>query len=424
MKPARILVVILTLVFVDLSWTQSSLSWVSTTKWSSSSITCLDAAALRALEEKASQGDLEAADDLGSQYLSDCPCGKHLSSGLSWLAAAASQGNLHAQVRLGQAYQNGEGVPKNMTAALAWYQKAAAQGSSRAKNNLGVYYLSGADKNPAMSAKLFEDAAVHGSIEAAYNLAALYDQGLGVRQDYAQARKWYQQAADTNDPDAAYRLGVLLEQGWGGQKDSAAAQSLFQRAAAAGSEDAQIKLGLKSPSEARTVNSGYFQYIIAQAMFEGKGMERNPANALKLLEESAEAGYPPAFLTLGRMYARGDGVNQDEAKAIGYLEQAITHDPKYGMAYNALAWTLVTASNPKARNPGKGVEYALKAIEISGGTHSYEFDTLAHAYYGLGDLDHAVENETQAVTLEPAKGEYQQALTEFKSARERTHPVK
>lgn len=424
MKLARILAASLIFASVGFSWSQTSSAWISASKWSSSSITCLDPAALPALEEKAANGDLEAADDLGSQYLSDCAGERKPSLGMSWLSAAASGGNVHAQVRLGQAYQNGEGVTKNMPAALAWYEKAAAQGSSRAKNNLGVYYLTGTARNPARSAHLFEDAAAHGLVEAAYNLATLYDQGLGVRQDYAQARKFYRQAADNNDADAEYRLGMLFDQGLGGEKDSSAALALFQRAAADGSEDAQIRLGIKSPSEANTVNSGYFQYVIAQAMFEGKGMKRDPQLAFKFLEQSAEAGYPPAFLAMGRMYARGDGVNKDEAKSIAYLEQAIAHDSKYDMAYNALAWTLVTAADPAIRNPDKGREYALKAIETSGGKHSYEFDTLAHAYYGLGDLDHAVESEAKAVALEPANGSYQQALAEFKNARDRANPAK
>ena len=87
-------------------------------------------------------------------------------------------------------------------------------------------------------------------------------------------------------------------------------------------------------------------------------MAQDQTKALKFLEKSAEASYPPAFLALGRMYSRGDSVNKDEAKALGYFEQAIARDPKYDMAYNALAWVLVTATDPKVRNTGKALEYA------------------------------------------------------------------
>ncbi|HEX7287302.1 MAG TPA: hypothetical protein VF532_14040 [Candidatus Angelobacter sp.] len=387
---------------------------------------CLGEADRSALAAKAAQRDAAAQDALGTQYLSSCEGNNDPERGMELLVQAAAHGSAHAQVQVADAYRTGHTVPKNKTAALTWYEKAVKLGDPRARNNLGMMYLQGdgVEKDLVRAARLFTAAADQHLVEACVNLASLYDQGLGVTQDYAAARKWYQLAAEGKDADAEYRLSLLFEQGLGGPNDQAGAADWLRRAAADGSEDAQVKLGLKSPSLITSVNSGYFQYQIAQALFEGKGVNQDQAKALTFLEKSAEAGYPPAFLALGRMYFRGDGIPKDEAKSVGYFEQAIAHDPKSAMAYNAFAWALVTASDPKVRNPAKALDYAKKAIETSGGTHSYEFDTLAHAYYGLDDFDNAIENEAKAVALEPSKGDYQQALLEFTSARDRAKPAK
>ena len=408
------------------SWGQSETAWLPFSKWSRSIVTCVGEEARADLARRAAKGDVEAQDVLGTLHLSTCQDKNDPARGIELLRQAAFQGNAHAQLRLGEAYHHGTVVPKNEASAMAWFEKSAAQGNPQARNNLGIFYMSGKPvaKDLARAARLFQAAAEQGLVEAAFNLATMYDQGWGVAQDYRAARGWYQQAAERNDPEAAYRLAMLLEQGLGGDKDQAAALQWMKRAAAAGSGDAQLRLGLTTPSQARTVSSGYLQYQIAQSLFEGKGVAKDQTRALAFLEKSAEAGYPPAFLALGRMYARGDGVNKDEAKALGYFEQAISHDAKYGMAYNALAWTLVTASDPKVRNPGKGLEYARKAIEVSGGAYAYNFDTLAHAYFGLGDLDSAVENEAKALALEPDNGSYQQALADFKNSKDHAPAAK
>lgn len=408
------------------SWGQSEKAWLPFSKWSSSLVTCVGEEGRADLARRAAKGDVEAQDALGTLHLSTCQDKNDPAKGISLLTQAALQGNSHAQQRLGEAYQHGTAVAKNEATAIAWFEKSAAQGNPKARNNLGIFYMSGklVAKDPATAARLFQAAAEQGLAEAAFNLATMYDQGFGVAQDYRSARKWYQQAAEGKDADAEYRLGMLLEQGLGGEKDQEAALHWMQRAAANGSEEAQLKLGLTPPSQARTLSSGYFQYQIAQSLFEGKEVAQDQAKALKFLEKSAEAGYPPAFLALGRMYSRGDSVNKDEAKALGYFEQAIARDPKYDMAYNALAWVLATATNPKVRNPGKALEYARKAIEVSGGVYAYHFDTLAHAYFGLGDLDNAVVYEGKALALEPDNGFYQQALADFKTSKDHANPAK
>jgi TPR repeat protein len=46
-----------------------------------------------------------------------------------------------------------------------------------------------------------------------YNLGILYDNGLGVAQDYGKAREWYQKAVDAGNTNAMYNLGWLYQEG-------------------------------------------------------------------------------------------------------------------------------------------------------------------------------------------------------------------
>jgi TPR repeat protein len=50
---------------------------------------------------------------------------------------------------------------------------------------------------------------------AQYGLGALYDEGVGVPQNYADAAKWYQKAADQGMAGTQYSLGILYIKGDG-----------------------------------------------------------------------------------------------------------------------------------------------------------------------------------------------------------------
>lgn len=55
----------------------------------------------------------------------------------------AAQGNAEAQNNLGELYAKGQGVPQDYAQARQWYEKAAAQGNALAQNNLAELYFAG-----------------------------------------------------------------------------------------------------------------------------------------------------------------------------------------------------------------------------------------------------------------------------------------
>jgi TPR repeat protein len=50
-------------------------------------------------------------------------------------------------------------------------------------------------------------------------LGEMYFKGLGVPQDYGQARQWWEKEAASGNAWAMYHLGVLYENGWGVPQD-------------------------------------------------------------------------------------------------------------------------------------------------------------------------------------------------------------
>ncbi|MGN6837925.1 tetratricopeptide repeat protein, partial [Neisseria sp. P0022.S010] len=61
--------------------------------------------------------------------------------------------------------------------------------------------------------------AKQGNAKAQYNLGGMYDNGQGVRKDYAQAVQWYRKAAEQVFAKAQYNLGVMYEKGQSVRKD-------------------------------------------------------------------------------------------------------------------------------------------------------------------------------------------------------------
>ena len=64
-----------------------------------------------------------------------------------------------------------------------------------------------------MAMRLIRPLAEQGNAGAQTDLGVIYDAGLGVPQDYAQAVVWYHKAADQGDAGAQFNLGFMYAQG-------------------------------------------------------------------------------------------------------------------------------------------------------------------------------------------------------------------
>lgn len=90
---------------------------------------------------------------------------------------------------------------------------------------------------------------------------------------------------------------------------------------------------------------------------------------------------------------------------------------------NDLAWTILDAPELKDRDLDVALAIAKQAAEVSKHENAAILDTLARAYFEKGDLDKAVEVQTQAVALsekddqlpEEVKSQVKETLEKYKA---------
>ncbi|WFE91047.1 caspase family protein [Roseibium porphyridii] len=113
-------------------------------------------------------------------------------------------------------------------------QAAAREGDSRALKGLAYMRLNPNEDryDPSRAAALLKTAAEAGDPEAMFELARMYERGIGVEQDVDKALELFRKSADEDFADAINDLGFLYYQGGlGVTRDPKKAIEMFGRAA-------------------------------------------------------------------------------------------------------------------------------------------------------------------------------------------------
>jgi len=98
--------------------------------------------------------------------------------------------------------------------------------------------------NLPLAVKEFRAAAEKGESDCQYNLALMYEQGIGVAKDEKEAVVWYRKSAEQGNSNAQFNLGVLHENGRGTAVDFAQANQWYRKAASQGDAFAIGNLGM------------------------------------------------------------------------------------------------------------------------------------------------------------------------------------
>lgn len=161
-----------------------------------------------------------------------------------WIESAKA-GDAHAQHGVGMLYELGQGVPDaDPKAAADWYRKAAAQSYAPALNNLARLYADGrgVKQDVPKAIELWSTAAAGGNVTARFNLGLQYASGSGVPKDLKKAADYMLLAAESGLPEAQFAVAGFYRDGAGIEKDLEAAQLWYERAAKAGFEPARAEL--------------------------------------------------------------------------------------------------------------------------------------------------------------------------------------
>jgi tetratricopeptide (TPR) repeat protein len=121
--------------------------------------------------------------------------------------------------------------------------------------------------------------------------------------------------------------------------------------------------------------------------------------------------YEPPYFRLMELYER----NNKPQQLMEMYEKAVRIEP--AGAHNELAWLLATSRHEGIRNPDAALRHALTAVELE--PHTWYIDTLAEAYYALGNYDLAIAIINEAIAKGPEDiGYYQEQLQKFQKAKE------
>jgi TPR repeat protein len=117
----------------------------------------------------------------------------------------------------------------NLPLAYKEFRAAAETGHVDSQFNLALMYENGIgiDKDEKEAIVWYRKAAEQGSAFAQYNLAVLYENGRGAAVDFAQANEWYRKASVQGDPLAIGNLGMLYVRGQGVKENTVAGVALL-----------------------------------------------------------------------------------------------------------------------------------------------------------------------------------------------------
>ena len=104
----------------------------------------------------------------------------------------------------------------------------------------------GVARDYAQAVVWYRKAADQGNAVAQNNLGFMYDQGLGVARDYAQAVVWYRKAADQGDAAAQNNLRRMYDHGHGVPQDYAQAHMWYNLAASHAEDVATREMAVKN----------------------------------------------------------------------------------------------------------------------------------------------------------------------------------
>jgi len=198
-----------------------------------------------------------------SNYLIDYHSGHYYEAGKT-LRKLAHKNDTQALYYLGKMYVKGYGVVHNMKHGNRLILKSAQLGYEPAQNYLAKYFLHKRDTANALF--WYKKAASQGNVDAQLFVGSAYLHGFGITKNISEAKVWLNKAAKNKNALAQYYLASLFIKSKDARNRKKAVE-WFILAAKNGNKEAQYRLGM----------SYYF----------GEGIKQDRAKAVQWLEKSA-----------------------------------------------------------------------------------------------------------------------------------------
>lgn len=229
------------------------------------------------------------------------------------LQEKALQGDAQAAFELGEMHASGVGLPQNNTEAVRWYRIAAEKGNSKAQSLIGTAYHRGIGSavDDVQATEWLSKAADQMDPLAQFQLGEGFESGWVGQKDNAEAYKWYllstsQGYTKANKKVTAIENTLTKDQRIDGQK-RASEFRVERMKKETEANDTLVKSAQKGDPEA--------QYKLGAAYSFGKGLPKNDIKSVEWLTRAANQGQSEAQFELGLHYLNGEGVTSSEIEA-------------------------------------------------------------------------------------------------------------
>lgn len=356
--------------------------------------------------------DPQASYELGVLYLygnSKQDIQKNYELAQRYLVISANQDNAYANYELGKMYYNGVGVEADTEISNNYFLKAhdllLSQLSDETIESIGYNIpISNID---------------YDTCKALYTLGTMYYKGLGVSQDYKKAEMYFS-ASKEKIPYSKIYLGNMSMYGLGKDIDYEKAKEYYSEAMKSRSEHTQAQAsykialmyekGLGTSVDYNLAFRNYFNSAksdFADAHYKmGQLLETEKFKTNDIGKEQADVCYQKALelyikaekemenksteLTIGTMYAQGQGVPQDEDKAVEWLTKSA--EKNNAIAYQKLS-AIFADENSKYFNMNKAVKYLEQSAIIGNHFANYQLGKIySDSDSKFYDLNKAVSN--------------------------------
>lgn len=255
-----------------------------------------------------------------------------------WWKRAADAGDIPSVLLTARFYEGQFGFPelKNSAEALANYAKAAGLGDAGAMAALGSRLLSGDEKTrDEAKGREWLKKAIAAKEYTAY--LALGDYEENVKKDLKAALSEYERGKDAGQIDCILRTADFYIQGKGVEKDTARGLALLEKAAEEGNPVANFRLAVQSLSTDKPNMLAGYKYLLS----------------------AANGNLPEAQNELGLLYLSGKLAVADSAAGVAWLARAAQSG--YAQAQNNLGTLYERGAGVTQNIENAGQLYSLAA---------------------------------------------------------------
>ena len=229
----------------------------------------------------------------------------------AWFVISSIQNVSDAQFNLALMYLEGTGIDADPRRGVGWMIDSALGGDGGSCSYLGYLYreddsvenVEGLSKSDRSSAIWNWIAASYGDPKASFNLAAMYEFGLGLDLSMDKAVAWYRKAISGDVPEAMYNLGNIYYLGKGVTQSDEWARTFYARASRLGDADAMCNL--------------------ASMIWMSRTGPKDEEKAISLFEKAGEMGSGLAFHNLGSIYDSESETHHSKERAVQFYSKAI-----------------------------------------------------------------------------------------------------